>query len=200
MSLHNVAFIHIPKTGGLAIEETLCLESLRAERNVEKFFTQSGHICFGHQNYSDLCRRGVISEEFDKTAFKFAFCRNPYDRAVSFWEHARLRRPEVAGSAPTFLEFVHRMEELDYKPQSWWLHDVQLSYLGRFENLEMHVREIARIIGREIKGEVVKKNVTPHSPYWQYYCDESKRLVETYSLEDFERFGYERDDNMLGGA
>lgn len=194
----NAAFLHIPKAGGLTIENILNLMPLRNHGRIKNNFIdkQIGQISFGHMNYPKLIRRKYVSKEFDRTAFKFAFCRNPYDRAVSHWKYVMKKHPDIIAPGTSFLDFTKEIERPEFRPQSWWVENVQLTYLGRFETLELHIREVGRIIGVEV-GKIPRINGTDHAPYWEYYCPESKRIVKERYTIDFERFGYEQDDTLL---
>lgn len=194
----NVAFLHIPKAGGLTIEKALDLQPLRNHGRIKNRFIdkQRGHISFGHMNYPKLIRNKYVSEEFDRTAFKFAFCRNPYDRAVSHWQYVMNKHPDIIEPGTSFLDFTKHIHRDEFRIQSWWVRNVELTYIGRFENFEFHIREIGRIIGKEV-NTIPTVNSTTHGPYWEYYCPESKKAVEERYEEDFMRFGYEYDPTLL---
>ena len=82
------------------------------------------------------------------------------------------------------------MRRANYWPQSVYLRDVPIGYIGRFEDYEYHLEEIAAVIDKPLPViEVV--NATKHKPYQKYYCSKSKFFVDKYCKEDFWRFGYE---------
>jgi len=194
--IENVAFFHVPKTGGLTIQRALDLQPMRNFTRIRNRYKGTGHISFGHIDNKILQRRGYLTEEFWRTSFKFCFVRNPYDRAVSVWKYTMRKHPDYLVPGTPFVEYTKDFKKVDYRLQSWWMDRVPLSYVGRFEAFEFHVREIGRIIGKSVE-EVPVINSTPHSPYWKYYCPESKQRVEEYYQRDFELFGYEQDNNLL---
>jgi len=189
----NVVFIHIPKAGGLAIEEILGLTSLRNHHRVRNSFKQEGQVSFGHLNYPKLVRTGMVSREFDKSAFKFCFCRNPYDRAVSHWAYTRRKHPDIIPESTTFVEFTRKLYISNFRPQSTWLEQVHVHFIGRFENFTEDLMKVARLTNKK-SIELKVKNSSEHPPYRDCYCPESKERVERFYQVDFERFGYEYDN------
>lgn len=197
----NAVFIHIPKAGGLSIEETLGLWSLRNHHRIRNNFIekQAGQVSFGHMLYSKLIRMGYVSKEFDESAFKFCFCRNPYDRAVSHWAYTMRKHPDITLPGTSFLDFTRGpMSRPEFRVQSWWLQDTEVDFIGRFENFENDIRYVANILGVKIKN-VKRRNSSKHDFYKTHYCQESKERVEERYITDFRDFGYEQDNNLLHG-
>ena len=76
---HKCVFIHIPKTGGMSMEQMLGVDVL-------KF----------HQHSRSLVKHGTPFNEYykkyfnqDLGYFKFTIVRNPWDRAVSSFYHEK---------------------------------------------------------------------------------------------------------------
>lgn len=86
----NMAFIHIPKTGGTSIikelESKIGLQLLKKTSHFLNF-PNKGSVSFGHLSYLDLLRLGVINDDFHKSAYKFCVVRNPYNRIVSLFNY-----------------------------------------------------------------------------------------------------------------
>ena len=192
----NAVFLHIPKTAGLYIQEALSLEILRYPHRARKNFQQAGMVTFGHQPYNRLRRQGVVGEDFDKSAFKFAFCRNPFDRAVSHYFYVRRKHPERMSMDVSFIDFTRTIKKYGstFGPQSIYIKEVDLDFVGRFERLDDDLKEVANILRRTIKP-IPRRNTTKHNPYHTYYCDESEDNIRNYYRKDFDRFGY--DDHIL---
>ena len=195
----NAVFIHIPKTAGLYIQAVLRLDVLRYPTRAKRLFKQTGRVTFGHLDYKKLLKRGTVSKEFDQSAFKFAFVRNPFDRAVSHFFYARKKHPDILDPAVDFLTFTRTLADYGrtFQPQYVPIDGLCMDFIGRYESLEKDLSHVARLIGVEPAWDVEKQNATNHFPYWTYYDEESEDNVRRFYSEDFRRFGY--DDHLLHG-
>lgn len=196
----NAVFIHIPKTGGITVEAALQLQPLRFRHRINKHFSGSGYISFGHYSYQKLVREGIVTREFDRTSFKFAFCRNPYDRAVSHWCYVMRKHPNYIPRGTSFLEFTRAISnpkiKRHFRLQYLYVDGINLDFLGRFENFMEDLEKVALMLDIHLRS-VPHSNGTVHGPYKSYYCEESKSLIEDFYDKDFKYFGYEHDDNLL---
>lgn len=199
----NAAFIHIPRTAGRFVMAALGLERLIYRRRAKVMFRQEGLVTFGHQSYPGLIECGVVGREFDKTAFKFAFCRNPFDRVVSHFFYARIRQPQILPRNVSFAEFVGRIEDFNvpiragkktFRPQRQSVDGVKLDFIGRYESLVEDLKTVSRILGVALKS-IGRIGKTHHRPYWTYYDHQTERKVRDFYREDFEFFGY--DNHIL---
>ena len=197
----NSVFIRPPKVAGASIENTLGIKQYNHLDHVTTNFHQEGLASFGHMDYALLVKDGYVTPDFDATAYKFAFVRNPYDRAVSwyFFANARGRVP----STMTFLGFVREflskpMEPIglynginrsQYNPQIRWTENVNLDYLGRYETLHTDIAVLAEVLGVDAPDPPIV-HYSDHGPYATYYCDESKEIVGKAHKEDFDQFSY----------
>ena len=205
----NAVFIHIPKTAGSYVMVALGFERLIYPHRV-KTFKQKGMVSFGHQDYLRLVRKGIVGKEFDESAFKFAFVRNPFDRVVSHYFWTRKRHPDILPGSVIFLEFTRQLKVIN-EPHSiltggnnknlkWWrtnrfkLQSIQteginMDFIGHYERLDDDLKKVAKIIGVEIKP-TPRIRATKHNPYYTYYNDESEDNVRQYYAKDFIEFGY----------
>jgi len=203
----KAVYIHVPKTAGSYIIEALRLQDLSLPRR-RKFFEQKGSVTFGHQNYLRLIKMGVIGKRFHRSAFKFASCRNPYDRVVSHYFYTLSRHPDILTEETKFIDFTRMMGKVQtpnrlsrriagqdwFRPQIEQIKGIHLDYIIRFEHLDKDINEVANILGVEIK-DIGRRRISRHRPYKEYYNEESIANVQKYYREDFEFFGY--DYNIL---
>jgi hypothetical protein len=153
--------------------------------------------------YSQLVEEQYVKPSFDENAFKFCFHRNPYDRAISLYEYLK---PSLKKEI-TFLQFLRHInkhgvkeiglyngKELSHSnPQVRWIEDVDIDFYGRFDNLENDLRELFGILNLTPFGlPLPHKNPSKRKIVNDYYCQESKKLVESIYEEDFDFFKYSR--------
>ncbi|NOX52121.1 MAG: sulfotransferase family 2 domain-containing protein [Gammaproteobacteria bacterium] len=196
--------VHVPKTGGTSIEDTLGLKGPRHNTAVQ----------YRH-------RFPVIWEEY----FTFGIVRNPWDRVFSFYIYRRqIRRLEIENSL-SFKQWLIRSAEyvnsnnqqalnkefapvygvgtmVKNNPEGWRvkfdnsLHmltdqngKVIVDHIGRFERLQ---QEFDLICDRlDIKKQVLPfSNKTEHRPYWTYYDKDCERIVAKLFDKDIAYFKY----------
>jgi len=190
----NVMFIHVPKTAGTSIEKSLGLIRARTPSKFKKLFTNEGQYSFGHVEVRKRLKIGAISKGFYRSAFKFCFCRNPYDRAVSHYFYARKRHPDQFSPKVSFIDFTRTLGNYGkmFRTQNYYTDGIKFDFIGRFERLEKDFQFVAKTIG--VNAELIQENRTKHKPYIDYYDYESAYHVAAFYQEDFERFEY---DNRL---
>ena len=198
----EAVFIWIPRTAGTSVYSCLNAPKLKNLCKVTYHFAGNGIVTFGHMDYAQLVEAGYIPTRFDESAYKFAFVRNPYDRAVSlyFWMKRR-RRPSARGS---FLTFCRRLIQdgcepiglynvaglSQCNPQVRWVENVRMDFIGRLESIRPDVQAVLADLGLQ-DVPLPKLNRTNHADYRQYYCTESKQIVEDFYREDFYAFDYQ---------
>lgn len=187
-------FVHVPKTGGLSIEKSLGLTIARTVGKFRRNFKNEGQYSLGHIDVRKRLRRGIISKEFYESAFKFCFCRNPFDRAVSHYFYARAKHPDILNPETSFLDWTRNLEGYGkhFQCQSWYVDEIEFNFIGRFERLENDFNRVKELTG--LSGSLVKTNTTNHKHYSEYYNEESTDNVAKFYEKDFKRFGY---DNRL---
>lgn len=190
----NVLFVHVPKTAGLSIEKSLGLTVARTTGKFKRHFKNNGHYSLGHIDVRKRIKNGAISKRFYDSAFKFCFCRNPFDRAVSHYFYARKKHPDILDPSVSFIDWTRRLKGYGkhFQCQSWYVDGIDFDFIGRFENLEKDFEFVKSATG--LNGSLIKTNSTRHGFYWDYYNKESEENVAEFYKKDFKRFGY---DNRL---
>jgi hypothetical protein len=186
----NAVYFHIAKTAGMTIAEVLKLDLYRYP-HTSRNFTQKGIVTFGHLNYRNLLRKGIVSKEFDESTFKFTFVREPFDRAVSsyFW----CVKKEVIPVGTSFLEFT-RSYLSQTKNQYDYVAGIELGFVGRYEYLIDDLEKVAKIIGIKL-GNIPHFNQIIREPFQSYYNREAAVNVRNFYKKDFNVFGY--NHNLL---
>ena len=195
----NSLFIHVPKTGGCSIAN---------------FPWNPGN---GHDTFGDF--ESKLGDKI-KTAFAWAFVRNPWARIASAYEDC----PEVWAAAPTFRIFLETLaanwSDLDgvkqarfsstYKfglpvgrihflPQSLLLNDANgnlgVDFVGRFENMAEDLAKVQKRLGVPVKAPPhhnARKNKRGrrNTPLAELFEPDLVDLVGDLFEKDWRAFGY----------
>ena len=198
------AFFHIPKTAGGSITVLLSkyidnnfnINTKNIDKSKKGWMTRY-HIKSSIKSFNHM--HSFVDPMFDKYGckdlFSFAFVRNPYTRIVSLY---KMLLPQLDNKS--FLEFCNQLKTEDKKRLSFTQYDyisvnnkIPLSFIGRFENIEndfnficekINIPERYKDLGFEHKSE--KTN------YKDYYCNESKKIIDEVFDIDFKKFNYKK--------
>lgn len=186
---HRAIFIHIPKTAGSSISQSLL----------------GGPRGNPHASFSEYER--INPRKFRKF-FKFTFVRNPWDRLVSSYFYLRdanvvpqlqsLSERQIAGY-PDFAGFVRGWltdanirASLHLKPQHTFICDaklrVRVDFVGRVETIAKDFCVICERLG--VSAELQQINQSNHRPYTDYYTEELRERVAALYADDIAIFGY----------
>jgi len=195
---YNCMFVHIPKTAGSSIIETI----------TGKIKGQSPGL--PHATLTELCHLTPGNESM----FKLAIVRNPYIRLVSHFIYDVMDflelLPETRDYMPTdpiALSVLHRKAS-STKFREWLRGDsihtfekppsmvefalsdtAKLDYIGRIEDLETIWKYIQERTG--LAAPLLHENGdTPRVDYTKYYNQEAKDVVKHIYKDDFIEFGY----------
>ena len=208
-------FIHIFKTAGTSVTESLHPFQRTAEKLTRNWFTRKIVTSINRifrlsdngnkwllgvhkhapatevRNYLDLDR-------FD-SYFKFAFVRNPFDWQVSLYHYIRqtkAHRDYVLVQELTFEEFVEREIARGAPTQSSFLcdgNDLIVDYVGKTETLDADMAQICGRLGIDVIS-IPRLNASRRcSDFSSYYTDRTRKLVADHFAEDFSRFGYDQE-------
>lgn len=204
----NAVFIWIPKTAGTSVFDALAKEGCRKFKKLDAAagkFCQKGLVTFGHMNYAELVRRQVVSTDFDNSAFKFCFVRDPFARAVSLFFYSH--KIGAVGRGVRFVDCLKRLREIgcppvglynregmsQWNPQTAWLENIDMDFVGKVETIDSDFAELQRKLGL-CSPSLNVLNKSHSKDYRSLYCAESVDLVRDIYRQDFERFGYR--DNL----
>jgi hypothetical protein len=196
------AFISIPKNASKTVLKMLQLGDNRDLDN-----TQSPVIYENHQRGQVLASRHNLTE-----LFVFCFCRNPYDRCISWYEYHRAIEPY---RNLTFREWVQLGMPHHFKKQNCTQYDEQglsplaqsiyvdgckIDFIGRIENFDEDIKNIASLLNDLCKSRSldthfsyspIRINTSHRNCDSSYYYD-TKTRQQVYALleQDFIRFDY----------
>ncbi len=191
---YKFIFIHIPKTGGSSIRQSLSAIAPRQDRAALNRFG-------AHITATDMKKR-VRPEVWD-TYFKFAFVRNPYDRLVSLWYYVRRIRPRIRNPGnwieaymrkyPTITSLLANPSFSTTRLQWEYVYDehenLQVDYVGRFERLALDWNYVlGRINIPQISLRYQKKS--HHKQFRYYYNPQSIATVTELVEKDLRLFNY----------
>lgn len=206
----NALYVWIPKTAGTTLNSVLADQggqTLLSASDAERYFRNRGIVTFGHMSVRHLRAAGIITERFYSSSWKFAFVRNPFDRAVSLFEYLR-----AIGTLPPLTSFSlfckyineHAYERIgafnhvglnQLNPQLAWITndagEVFTDYIGRFENFENDIRVVFDALRIPVvKQRVTHANRSTRHPTQSYYGDAEVQIIRDAYECDFEAFGY----------
>lgn len=141
---------------------------------------------------------------------KFAFVRNPWDRAVSYfhyikkWEKAT--KTKLKDYDCTFEEWVKNGCPYHYNSaaakhltpknpmsQTAWLVDdkgeLSFDFIGKVENIDEDYDKLCKLIGKKV-GKVGMLNPSNRKNYREYYTEETQQIVADLCSDDITRFNY----------
>jgi hypothetical protein len=178
---HNLAFIHIPKTGGISIANWL----ITYFKNIE--------IIDRHPSIFELKEKF----QFDKS---FAVVRNPWDRAVSGYFSILQNKPKwltnhqkFEKEFPSFSSWLERGLTLNVGSK-WTLGTSQADWIDdsckvlKFETLNDDFIQIQDQLN--FHAPLLKLNTSVHGTYQHYYNSDQIKLIGKIFEKDIEKFKY----------
>ncbi len=213
---YKFIFIHIPKTGGISITNSMInifgkrdiykgpkLDDYKAQEIERRIKSQELNIG-AHTSISNINRQTNNLKGY----FKFSFVRNPWDRMVSLYFY--LRNTSLYGkllpNAPSFNDWIlSDLEKITTympisvplrhkkRPQLEWIRDqngnITVDFIGRFENLQNDF-DIFLDKCNIPHVQLLHENKTTHDHYTKYYTKESIKKVSEWYKEDISYFHY----------
>lgn len=212
---HSFIFIHIPKTGGTSVEDVLWPQD-RQDAGWGYDKTLPGFL--QHLTCKQIVDRGFVDESTFRHCFKFVIVRNPWDRCVSeyLWRikkhgnfvNAKINikeygAPQVSADEIRNLSLLGFLNKnYPWREVSYQQHDATqcayvmdnnarslVDFIGRFERLQSDFDRICDAIGIP-RSKLPHKKKMDRLPYWEYYDEETRKIVASKYREDIETFQY----------
>lgn len=206
-------FVHVPKCGGTSIEDAIWPD--RGARTAADLWAGQGpddankYQADGLQHLKAWQIREEVGADVFRDYFKFAFVRNPYDKAVSQYEYMKRTRKTLRGRIgmaddATFAEHLRLIRgrpHPHWDPQHTFLFDERgallVDFVGRFERFEADAQRAFDALGLGARLGGWRSVRVPHAKgggarpsYREYYDDETREAVREMYARDLEVFGY----------
>lgn len=201
INLHNkeIIYFRLPRLASGAISTAIAANNI----NIKFFNTENIH--WFNENESTpkiyLKRLNDLYREIWNNSYKFVVSRNPWDRAVSMWQHIQFHKynfsfeqwcekiPEFRSGDCGIIERMHTMQIYPYIVED---DKLIVDKILKFENIQEEFNGLCE----EFKFEKVE---LPFISQWVYdkskgykvyYNDKSKKLIDKYFSDDINLFDY----------
>jgi hypothetical protein len=213
---YRFLFVHIAKTGGTSVRDSLGWYKWTDPYRLPQFLCSKISGWAGHRigakfprHAKAIAAQEMLPRDVYEQLFKFAFVRNPWDLQVSSYHHIRRERPDLMTDIPDFATFLRWKFDPERPPQyhadmstvvqSDYLIDLHgrviVDYVGRYEHLAEDFRTACRKIGIRAPQLAHSRRAPDRSrDYRTYFDDASAELIAGHYRPDCERFGYRFDD------
>ena len=209
---HKFIFIAVPKTGTCTIENIL---KQLIPNDIKCYLSNKKNKVGIHKHITAKDLKRILNSKKFRDYKKFAFVRNPYDRAVSWYTYVyRLNNkdnPELmnmkvyqsrSSYGLTFEEFIIKRKNVWAKKQINYLVDdnnkLLVDEVLRFEDFDNEVAKMLKYLNVTIKT-IPKINQSQYrrilGKKYEEYCDSDKvkKIIYDELKDDFETFGYNKD-------
>jgi Sulfotransferase family len=200
---HRFIFFAVPKTATHTIRQALSVHLGEGDWQQQILFgkDQLPIPALAAKEHGHLSVREVLphlSADVWRSYFKFAIVRNPFDRFVSTCFFLFRREPEFAKAATAYMKRALDKPRFRRRalvvPQSSLLSgpdgDLQMDFIGRFEDLQASYKEVCQGIGITTI-DLEKRNPSEHDQYAEYYDEQLKQMVTDFYRDDLSNFGYQ---------
>lgn len=213
---YNFLFVHIAKTGGTSVRDSLWWYKWTDPYRIPQFLCGQMSVLTGHRigakfprHAKAIAAQEMLPRDTYEGLFKFTFVRNPWDLQVSSWHHIRRERPDLLEGIPDFETFLRwKLDpgrpaqyhaDMSILRQSDYLVDLHghliIDFIGHYETLHADFDEACRRIGiRTPKLRHSREARDRQKDYRSYYSDAAAALVARHYAADIERFGYRYDE------
>lgn len=199
----GLIFVHIPKTAGSALVRGVFhghaqagSDSLLSRALAFLPVPQPLHRVHLGRHATALEIRRRIGADIFARYLSVAVVRDPYDRAISYYEfmrqRPRYRRHDIAlrQSFTDFLRAEPDRRMLQHLSVTDRQGDVIVSEVLRFEALTDGVAKVFDRLGLPAPAMPPPRNPTVRAPADTYLTDEAVALINRRAARDFQLFGY----------
>ena len=182
-------FIHINKTAGTAVEQSLLeygnkrVES-KNDLEFELTYRQSQH--FNYKKY-----KKYLGSEYDDF-FKFTVVRNPFDRVVSYYLKNSINHHNLSFSDWVIDRYKNQNFQ-DYKRMysdyTHWINIHDTDFILKFENLPSDFNILKQKLNLNCELEYHNVNKS-RLHYKEYYDKNTKEIITNYFKKEINTFNY----------
>lgn len=185
---HKVYFTRVTKTASSSIEEAFNRNGVRLHR-----------LNTSALDWRHIPTKIALTEHPDlKNYFKFAFVRNPWDRAVSAWAYSKKMNyynDIFTRDINNFSRFLEAIQIVPIWKQKYCMSQTMFTsgcdYVGKYETIQNDIKTISRRLNIPLK--LKSMNISNHGHYSQYYNTQDKVTVEKLFIEDINNYNYKFD-------
>jgi len=166
---YKFLFIHPQKTAGGSIKQSL-RNTFGRENTIEP--EHSGH--WGYNHFEDYIDGNI------KNYFTFSVVRNPWDRAVSYFNHLR-RHKNYKKPFGMFCRDVYP-KDLLMKPKISKSGKIATDYIIKFENLEEDFDEVMMHLKKQEYFKLLKNDWGNNNKknYRSFYTKKTKETIDLW--------------------
>ena len=200
---HNYIFIHIPKNAGTSVSNNFNMQT--SYHNTVREYIE----LIGEKKYSDMFSFAFVRNPFSRFLSLYNYARleesyyhssiNP-EKAIygKHLDYDLLKNATMEEAANLLKEgkLTHNPPHIQWLPQSFWLKnkegELDIKYLGRFEDLNFHLRNLYKIIGISHTNKIQHiNNSKKKSVHYSKLIDgTTQKILEDYYSEDLNLFNY----------
>ena len=190
ISVNNIEFIHIPRTGG-----TTMLTHL-SELDPVRFNVDRPHV---------TANQMLAMDPTFKDKYSFTIVRNPFQRLVSIWQYEL--KQALGTKDPNFAKLndfnvwlKHYASNLDWGrsfmilPQWFWLSNwddfIEVKNIYIFEQYDYWLDHLEKKLGHTFNKTVVANKSMKHYDYREITTHESKNIMIELCRVDCNRLGF----------
>lgn len=190
-------FVHIPKSAGRSVRESLFNNAPGAHRTLVGYHT-------------------MLDPELFAKCFKFSFVRNPWDRLVSAFfylknKDMRSNQDWARKNISHFNDFNTFVEEwvntkniwsyVFFRPQYQFMcldgKQPAVDFIGFYENLMPDFEVVRRRVNPSASLQEKNRNWLRDKDFREIYTDETRAIVAEVYADDIKLFGYNFDNSSL---